>query len=125
MAMDAGPAAAPIAAPKTRNTINDVASHASDVNSAKTPAPRTPTRYRRRWPHTSPALPNAGPTTPNASSGPVMTHVRVASLASRSPAMVGMETASRVMVKLTANSPDSTVARTSSGYRELPATRAT
>ena len=67
----------------------------------------------------SPSLPTAGPTTAKASSGPVMTQVRVLSLVSRSSAIPGIDTARIVIVKVTVRRPNSVVARTTHGYQPL------
>ena len=54
-------------------------------------------------PHKSPALPNAGPTTPNASSGAVIVQLITETVLPKSSATVFSETTNNVMVKLTVN----------------------
>src|SRR3954464_9836603 len=105
IAMAGGAVAAPNDADSVRKAMRDAALHATAVARAKMPAPANPTRKTFLWPHMSPALPKAGPTTPNASIGPVMTHDRVVSSDPMSWAMSTSDTASNVMVTLTVNRP--------------------
>jgi hypothetical protein len=109
IAMDAGPVAAPSAAPSTRNAISDDAFHASAVSAANTAAPARPITYTRLAPYTSTALPSTGPRTPNASSGPVMIQVSVALSDPMSSAIVPSDTDRIVIVNPTANRPASAV----------------
>src|SRR5687768_8716143 len=122
-AIDAGPDAAPDAEASTRKAISDAAFHDSAMPMAKIADPAMPSRYIRFWPKRSPALPNAGPTMPNASSGPVITHVSVVLDDPTSSAIVDSETARIVMVNPTENRPMRTVPSTSHGYFEEPSTR--
>src|SRR5262245_4362203 len=59
-AIDAGPVAAPGTAPMARIAISDAPSQANAVRIVATVNPARPTRYTRRWPRTSPILPNSG-----------------------------------------------------------------
>ena len=114
-AIAAGPQAAPEAAPSTRNAMREVALHDSAIPTANTAEPSRPRRKTRFWPQMSPALPDAGPTMPNARRGPVITQVRVVSDVPRSRAIVESDTARIVMVKPTVKSPNSAVPSTSQG----------
>ena len=111
-AMEAGPVAAPSPAPRTRKRIRDPAFHAIAVSPANTSVSMRANMNIRFCPQMSPALPSRGPTTPNARSGPVITHVRVVVSECRSAAMRGRETARIVIVKPTEKSPARTVHRT-------------
>ena len=71
-----------------------------------------PIRSTRRWPHTSPARPNAGAAMPKASSGPVITHVSVFSVVPSSRGDPRQGDGEDVKVTLTEKSPASTVHRT-------------
>ena len=66
-------------------------------------APTSPKTNNRLCPHKSPALPKAGPTTPKASNGPVITQLITETLVPTSSATVFRLTTSRVIVKLTVN----------------------
>ena len=107
-AIAAGPVAEPAVAESVRNKIIVVAFHAMAVSAAKIDAPRRPRRKRRLWPHRSPALPKAGPTTPKASIGPVSAQLMVDVSEFKSVATVSSETTRMVIVALTANSPERT-----------------
>ena len=76
----------------------------------------------RLWPHRSPALPNAGPTTPKASIGPVIAQLSTLTEVSRSSAMRCSDTTRIVTVKLTVNSPPSTTHSTAH-RRSIPIRR--
>src|SRR4051812_7319678 len=115
IAMAGGAVAAPKDADRVRKAISDAASQAKAVARANTPAPASPSRKTFLWPQISPALPNAGPTTPKASMGPVMTHDRVVSSDPMSAAMSTSDTASRVMVTLTVNRPTRATTSTDHG----------
>src|SRR6476660_3104495 len=77
----------------------------------------------RRCPRRSPSLPTDGPMTPNASIGPVTTQVIVASAVWNSPAIRWIDTARIVIVMLTENSPNNTVASTTHGERPAKSVR--
>ena len=91
------------------------------VAMAKMPAPASPTRKTFLWPHRSPALPKAGPTTPKASIGPVITHDSVVSSEPMSSAMSTSDTASSVIVTLTVNRPTRATTSTDHGLVAGPA----
>ena len=118
-ANDAGPVAAPCAAARIRKAMREPALHATALAAALTMAPESPSRNTRRWPQMSPSFPTAGPMMPKARIGPLTTQVSVLWLASRSPAMRGMETARMVTVTLTVNSPSSRATRTIRGEWRL------
>lgn len=103
-----GPHADPADADRMRNAIIVGALHASAVSAAKTPAASKPVTNTRLWPHRSPALPKAGPTTPNASIGPVIAQLSTLTDESNSSAMRCSDTTRIVTVKLTVNRPPST-----------------
>ena len=102
-AIAAGPVADPAAALSVRNPMSEMSFHANALASENTPAPISPYTNTRLWPHRSPALPNAGPTTPNASSGAVIVQLMMVTVLPRSSATVFSETTNSVMVKLTVN----------------------
>ena len=77
--------------------------HANALTKENSAAPTKPYTNTRLWPHKSPALPNAGPTTPNASNGPVIVQLIMLTVLPRSSATVFSDTTSNVMVKLTVN----------------------
>jgi hypothetical protein len=74
--------------------------------------PASPMMYTRRWPRTSPILPNSGIDSASARNGPVTVQVSAASLAPRSRATSPSDTARIVMVNPVAKRPASAVQRT-------------
>src|SRR5215813_6331922 len=122
-AIDAGPVAAPGTAPMARIAISDAPSQANAVRIVATVNPARPTRYTRRWPRTSPILPNSGIDSARARKGPVTVHVSAVSLAPRSRATSPSETARIVIVNPVANRPASAAQSTHHRYRSLSRTR--
>ncbi|GIU89922.1 MAG: hypothetical protein KatS3mg010_1021 [Acidimicrobiia bacterium] len=104
-AIDVGPVAAPPSAASTRSTTSAGALHANAQAKVRTANVEKPRRYTRRWPCTSPSFPNIGIAIASVSSGPLTTQVSTLSLAPRSSAIFGIDTASTVMVKPAANIP--------------------
>ena len=115
MAIDAGPTAAPVAAPRVRKAISAPALHAAAVRAANTDTHAIEIPYTRRCPCRSPSFPMAGPTTAKASSGPVTTQVTVLVSLPSSSAMRGIDTDRMVMVKPTENSPNRATESTTHG----------
>jgi hypothetical protein len=111
-AIDAGPVAAPGMAPRVRIAMSDEPSQANAVRNVATVKPARPMMYTRRWPRTSPILPNSGIDSARARNGPVTVQVSAVSLAPRSRATSPSETARIVIVKPVANRPASAVHRT-------------
>ena len=98
-----GLVAEPKPAESTRKTIRLSGLHATALSSPNTPARRRPPMNTRRCPHRSPALPNAGPITPNERSGPVIVHDITETDVPRSAAIVGRDTTSNVIERPTVN----------------------
>ena len=111
-AIDAGPVAAPGMAPSVRIAMSDVPFHANAVRKVATVKPARPMTYTRRWPRTSPILPNSGIDNARARKGPVTVQVSAVSLAPRSRETSPSETARIVIVNPVANRPASAVQRT-------------
>jgi hypothetical protein len=117
-----GPVAEPNAADSVRKRIIVSGFHAIAVRSANTPAPSRPIRKIFFWPYTSPALPAAGPTTPNTSIGPVIAHEMIDGVVPRSLAMSTCDTARIVTVTATVKRPARATASTNqrSGRPSFP-----
>ena len=98
-----GPVAAPAVAASVRNKISDHAFQDTTDSTEKKVAKVIPSTNTRLCPQRSPAFPYAGPTTPNASIGAVITQLKMNAVVFRSFAMVSSETTSKVIGNDTVN----------------------